>query len=38
MEQTEYGKGNRLNAACSYTYELDIKGNWPPQTKSLTIV
>jgi hypothetical protein len=37
IEQTEYGKGNNLNAAFTYSYELDKKGNWTRQKKIQTV-
>ncbi|HET9432836.1 MAG TPA: hypothetical protein VFO37_03725 [Chitinophagaceae bacterium] len=33
IEQTEYGKDNKLSAAYTYSYELDKKGNWTRQKK-----
>ncbi len=33
IEQIEYGKNNKLNAAYTYSYELDRKGNWTRQKK-----
>ena len=33
IEQTEYGKDNKLKAAYTYSYEFDKKSNWTRQKK-----
>lgn len=33
VEESEYGKGNALQATYTYSYEFDKKTNWMRQTK-----